>query len=107
MEANQVLVLVRVHATTVTRSDCAWRAAKPFLTRFWTGLRRPKHRILGSEFAGVVEAAGAAVTLFAVGDEVFGTTGSFGAHAELLAIRETGPVAHKPAGLRLTATASR
>ena len=90
-------VLVRVHATTVTRSDCAWRAAKPFLSRFLTGLVRPRHRILGSEFAGVVEAVGATVTRFSAGDEVFGTTGSFRAHAELVTVRESAPIAHKPA----------
>ncbi len=92
-------VLVRVHATTVTRSDCAWRAAYPFVSRFFTGLRRPKHRILGSEFAGEVVAVGSAATEFAVGDEVFGTTGGFRAHAELVCLRETGPIAHKPANL--------
>ena len=91
-------VLVRVRATSVTRSDCGWRAAKPFLTRFFTGIRRPKNRILGSEFAGTVEAVGPAVTEFAVGDEVFGTTGGFRAHAELLCIRESAPIAHKPSG---------
>ena len=92
-------VLVRAHATTVTRSDCAWRAAHPFVSRFFTGLRRPKHRILGSEFAGEVVAVGAAVTELAVGDEVFGTTGGFRANAELLCIRESDPIAHKPANL--------
>ena len=91
-------VLVRVHATTVTRSDCAWRAAKPFLSRYITGIRRPKHRILGSEFAGEVEAIGAAVTEFAVGDEIFGTSGGFRAHAELICVRESAPIAHKPTG---------
>lgn len=96
---NEDEVLVTVHATTVTRSDCAWRAAHPFVSRFFTGLRRPKYRILGSEFAGKVVATGSGVTVFAVGDEVFGTTGGFRAHAELLCIRESGPIAHKPAGL--------
>ena len=65
-------VLVRVHATTVTRTDCHMRAAAPFFSRFMLGLRRPKRRILGIEFAGVVEAVGSAVTQFAVGDRVFG-----------------------------------
>jgi NADPH:quinone reductase-like Zn-dependent oxidoreductase len=92
-------VLVRVRATSVTRSDCGWRAAKPFPTRLFTGVRRPKHRILGSEFAGTVEAVGPAVTEFAIGDEVFGTTGGFRAHAELLCVRESAPIAHKPAGI--------
>jgi NADPH:quinone reductase-like Zn-dependent oxidoreductase len=91
-------VLVRVEATTVNRSDCGWRSAKPFFARFFTGLRRPKRRILGMEFAGVVEAVGAAVTEFAPGDEVFGVKGT-GAHAELTCVRESAAVAHKPAGM--------
>ena len=61
-------VLVRVHATTVTRTDCGLRGAEPFFARFFTGLRRPKRRILGMELAGEVEAVGAAVTEFEVGD---------------------------------------
>ena len=89
-------ILVRVEAATVNRSDCGWRSAEPFFSRFFTGLRRPKHRILGMEFAGTVEAAGAEVTDFAIGDSVFGVKGS-GAHAEYLCIRESGAVAHKPA----------
>src|SRR3979409_1836275 len=83
-------VLVRVNATTVNRFDTATREANrrsgltiSLMSRLVSGLRRPRHRILGTEFAGVVEAAGGAVSEFAVGDKVFGTTGlSFGAHAE-------------------------
>jgi NADPH:quinone reductase-like Zn-dependent oxidoreductase len=48
-------VLIRVHATTVIRTDCGLRSADPFVTRFVTGLRRPK-RTLGVELAGEVEA---------------------------------------------------
>jgi NADPH:quinone reductase-like Zn-dependent oxidoreductase len=93
-------VLIRVHATTVNRTDCHRRAAKPFLWRFFSGLLRPRQRILGGEMAGAVEAVGAAVTEFAVGDEVFGTTGpKLGGHAEYLCRRESGIVAHKPTGL--------
>jgi NADPH:quinone reductase-like Zn-dependent oxidoreductase len=92
-------VLVRVHATSVTRSDAAWRAAYPFISRFLTGLRRPKQRILGSEFAGEVAEVGDAVTEFQVGDCVFGTTGGFRAHAEYVCIRESGPIAPMPPGL--------
>ena len=43
-------VLVRVHATTVTRSDCGYRGADPFFSRVFTGLRRPKQRVMGTEF---------------------------------------------------------
>ena len=68
-------VLVRIHATTVNRTDCGLRSAEYFISRFFTGLRRPKRRILGSELAGEVEAVGAAVTEFEVGDEVFGVNG--------------------------------
>jgi NADPH:quinone reductase-like Zn-dependent oxidoreductase len=91
-------VLVKIHATTVNRSDCGWRSGEPFLSRFFTGLRRPKRRILGSELAGEVEAVGAAVSEFAVGDHVFGTS-LFGAHAEFVCMRESGPVAHMPAAM--------
>ena len=91
-------VLVRVRATTVNRTDCGLRAAKPFVSRFFTGLRRPKRRILGMEFAGVIEAVGPAVSEFAAGDEVFGVKGS-GAHAEYIAVRESAPIAHKPSGM--------
>ena len=90
-------VLVRVHATTVTRSDCGLRAAHPFFSRFFSGLRRPKRRIAGTELAGEVEAVGAAVIEFKVGDDVFGIRG--GANAEYVCVRESGVLAHKPAAL--------
>jgi NADPH:quinone reductase-like Zn-dependent oxidoreductase len=95
-EADEVLV--RVLATTVTRTDTGLRSAEYFVSRFFTGLLRPKRRILGMEFAGVVEAVGAGVTEFEVGDHVFGVKGA-GAHAEFVCIRESGPLAHKPAGM--------
>jgi NADPH:quinone reductase-like Zn-dependent oxidoreductase len=82
-------VLVRVHATTVNRTDCGLRAAKPWIYRLFLGLQRPRRTILGTEFAGEVEAVGDGVTAFKVGDRVFGFSGtSFGAHAEYLALPE-------------------
>jgi len=94
-------VLIKVYATTVTRTDCGLRAADPFIARFFTGLRRPKQRILGTELAGEVVAVGAAVTEFAVGDHVFGSTPAFrfGAHAEFICLRESDPLAQMPAGM--------
>jgi NADPH:quinone reductase-like Zn-dependent oxidoreductase len=91
-------VLVKIHATTVTRTDTGLRSAEFFVSRFFTGLRRPKRKILGMELAGVVEAVGGAVTEFEVGDHVFGVKG-YGAHAEFVCVRETAPLAHKPAGM--------
>jgi NADPH:quinone reductase-like Zn-dependent oxidoreductase len=97
-------VLVKVHATTVNRTDCGFRAGKPFFVRVFTGLIRPKGIVLGNEFAGDVEAVGSDVTSFAVGDRVFGYSGlqhgsRFGAHAEYLAIAEGGSLATMPANL--------
>ena len=93
-------VLVKVHATTVNRTDTEFRRAKYFISRFLTGLRRPKWRIPGSELAGEVEAVGAAVTEFAVGDRVFGVNvGRWGAHAEFVCVREAAPLAKMPSGI--------
>ena len=93
-------VLIRVRASTVNRTDCHRRPANPFLWRFFAGLRRPKHRILGTEMAGEVEAVGSAVTRFAVGDRVFGTAGPrLGGHAEYLCRVERGVFTQMPAEL--------
>lgn len=94
-------VLVRVHAATVNRNDCAWRRASPFFQRAFSGWRRPKARILGDEFAGTVAELGSDVTRFAVGDEVFGVRAylneGLGCQAEYLVARETSGIARKPA----------
>jgi NADPH:quinone reductase-like Zn-dependent oxidoreductase len=87
-------VLVRVHASSVTRSDCGFRSTEYFFSRAVTGLRRPKRTIAGMEFAGVVEEAGQAVTRLAAGDEVFGIKG--GANAEFISVPESGVIARKP-----------
>jgi len=93
-------VLIRIRATTVTRTDTGFRSAEMFITRFFTGLRRPKWRIPGYELAGEVEAVGAAVSAFAVGDRVFGANiGRYGAHAEFVCVRETAPLAKMPGGV--------
>ena len=89
-------VLVRVHATTVNRTDCHRRAAEPFAWRLIAGLRRPRRQILGSELAGRVAAAGPAVTEFVAGDPVFGLNPwALGAHAEFVCVRASGLIAHK------------
>jgi NADPH:quinone reductase-like Zn-dependent oxidoreductase len=91
-------VLVEVHATTVNRTDCGFRAAHPWIVRFFSGLLRPKVSILGTEFAGVVDAVGSDVTSFEVGDRVFGfSEDRWGAHAEYLTMPEDGPLAIMPA----------
>ena len=96
-------ILIRIHATPVNFGDLMARNFKsvsprkfnmPFL--FWLparlafGFSKPKKNILGSEFAGEVEAVGAAVTRFKPGDQVFGYRGqSMGAYAEYVCMPET------------------
>lgn len=93
-------LLVKVHASTVNRTDCGFRGAKPFFVRAFAGLMRPRVRILGNEFAGQIEAVGPAVRSFAVGDRVFGYDDTtFGAHAQYLTIREGASLAMIPANL--------
>jgi NADPH:quinone reductase-like Zn-dependent oxidoreductase len=87
-------VLIRIHATTVTRADCELRRFSfpgwiwlPL--RLWFGVFKPRVRVLGQEFAGQVEIVGKDVTSFAPGDRVFGTTGiGLGAHAQYICLRE-------------------
>ena len=100
-------VLIKIHATTVNRLDSATRDANrksgpavSLLSRLVSGVRRPRQPILGSEFAGEVGAVGAAVSEFAVGDHVFGSSGfRFGAHAEFICMRESARIAHMPTGM--------
>ena len=100
-------VLVKIHATTVNRTDCAIRQAKPFIWRYFAGIFRPKQKILGIELAGEVEVIGTAVTQFKVGDHVFGISPSkFGAHAEYICMRETSALAHMPTGITFAEAAA-
>ncbi len=70
-------VLVQVHASTVTRGDAMRvRSAEYRFSRLFTGIRRPRQTVAGTEFAGRIEDIGAAVTRFHPGDEVFGVQGA-------------------------------
>jgi NADPH:quinone reductase-like Zn-dependent oxidoreductase len=98
-------LLVRVRATTVSVADERLRSRRvprglgPFVGPA-IGFRRPKHRVLGMEAAGVVESVGSAVTRFAPGDEVIVMRGArFGCHAEYVTVPESGEVAPKPRNL--------
>ena len=92
-------VLIRVHASTVSRTDCGMRRAHPFFMRLATGVLRPRLTVLGVDFAGIVESTGAAVTAFKPGDRVFGLSHqTYGAHADYLCLPETGAIATMPAG---------
>jgi NADPH:quinone reductase-like Zn-dependent oxidoreductase len=90
-------VLVRVHATSATRTDCGLRGAEYFVARFYTGLFRPRRGHVGIEYAGEVESAGSAVTERAAGDRVFGI-GS-GTNAEYVCVGEADAIARIPDGM--------
>jgi len=82
-------VLIKVHASTVNRTDSGFRSAEYFISRFWSGLFRPKYQTLGCEFAGTIEEVGKEVSNFSIGDNVFGYNDeNFGGHAEYLTISE-------------------
>jgi NADPH:quinone reductase-like Zn-dependent oxidoreductase len=103
---NEDQVLIKIHATTVTTSDCNIRnltfVPKLFLLpmRMQFGFTKPKNHILGFDLAGEIEAAGKDVTRFKKGDQVFGTTEpAYGAHAEYVCLPEDGVLTNKPANM--------
>lgn len=97
-KANEVLI--KVHAATVNRTDCGFRSAQYFVSRFFSGLFKPKHQVLGCEFAGEVVQIGNAVSAYQVGDRVFGYDDTrFGGHAEYKLMAEHGTMAAIPGDL--------
>lgn len=92
-------ILVKVHATTVGRTDSCALRAHPWFVRPYAGLLRPKRTVLGLDFAGTVEALGVGVTQFTIGDRVFGLTPrGYGAHAEYVCVPADGAVSVMPPG---------
>jgi len=82
-------VLIKVHATTVNRTDCATIRAKPFFARIITGLFRPKKHIPGTEFSGEIEAVGKKIKSLTVRQKVFGFDDQGAqSHAQYLTIKE-------------------
>jgi NADPH:quinone reductase-like Zn-dependent oxidoreductase len=93
-------VLIKVYATTVNRTDCGFRSAEYFVSRFFSGLFKPKKQVLGNEFAGIIESTGKNVTQFQPGNKVFGYNDiTFGANAEYMIMPENGAMSTIPAGL--------
>ncbi len=91
-------VLIKVHATTVNRTDCGFRSAEYFVSRFFSGLLKPKYQTLGCDFAGVIEEIGIEVKNFKVGDKVFGFDDEkFGGHAQYKTLAARKAIATMPA----------
>ncbi len=99
--------LVKIIASTVNRTDAGFRSAVYVISRLFSGLLKPKNKILGCEFAGIVEATGSKVSIFKIGDKVFGYNDlTFGGHAEYLTINENANVATIPSGLKFSEAAA-
>jgi NADPH:quinone reductase-like Zn-dependent oxidoreductase len=101
-------VLIKVHASTVSRGDVRMRSldvpgniVTRFLARLWLGPGKPKRPILGMQLAGEIELVGDDVTKFKVGDQIFASTygSGFGGHAEYKCIPEDEVIAIKPTNM--------
>ncbi|WP_452226827.1 NAD(P)-dependent alcohol dehydrogenase [Lacinutrix cladophorae] len=93
-------VLVNIKASSATRADTMMRAGMPKFGRLFLGLFKPKNTSLGTGFSGTVEAVGSDVSIFKIGDEIFGEKlFRNGTNAEYLCISETSIIALKPTTL--------
>lgn len=93
-------VLIKIHATTVNRTDCGFRKPEYLIVRVIAGLFKPRKTILGSELAGEIEAIGKDVKTFKPGDQVFGlSTYNFGTHAEYICMAEKKSITLKPVNM--------
>ena len=97
-------VLVKIHAAAANPLDWHFMRAAPFIMRFFSGLLKPKNKILGADIAGQVEAVGTNVKQFKAGDEVYGDISSRG-FAEYVCVTEEKLVL-KPANLSFDAAAA-
>jgi NADPH:quinone reductase-like Zn-dependent oxidoreductase len=106
-------VLIKIHAAEATKADCEMRSFKFAVKWFWLPLRlaigisKPKKRVLGGYFAGVVEAVGKDVSKFKQGDQVFGTTRLlFGAYGEYLCLPADYTILPKPQNMSFAEAAA-
>jgi len=90
-------IRIRITASAVSQADTMMRAGTPFFARLMVGLTKPKHPVLGTGFAGTVDAVGEGASRFNVEDEVYGETAlEFGAKAEYLCLDESSLLSNQP-----------
>jgi len=97
-------VLVRVRAASLNRVDWYRTTGTPYFARLPTELIKPKPLLLGTDFAGTVEAVGKDAKGFRAGDDVFGATR--GTLAEYVCVPGDGAVVLKPAAVTFEAAAA-
>jgi NADPH:quinone reductase-like Zn-dependent oxidoreductase len=90
-------ILIRIHASTVSRTDTGVLLGAPFVFRFFTGLPKPRYQTTGTDFAGQIESVGKNVTDFKVGDRVWGFKDhGLPTHAEYAALSMDLPILKMP-----------
>jgi NADPH:quinone reductase-like Zn-dependent oxidoreductase len=99
-------VVVKVHAATVNRTDCAVLSGSPYVFRFFLGWPKPRSSATGTDFAGEVVAVGPGAA-FAVGDRVMGfNDNNLGSHAQFLALPARDAAIKIPGGVSYEAAAA-
>jgi NADPH:quinone reductase-like Zn-dependent oxidoreductase len=97
---NDNEILIKIHASSVTKADTMMRKGSPYFGRLFTGLFKPKNPIIGAGFAGIIEDIGKNVQLYRIGDYVFGESiETFGANAEYLCLPEDGVIENLPSNM--------
>jgi len=100
-------ILVKIHAATVSRTDCAMLTGTPFVYRLFIGLWKPKRAITGTDFAGEVAAVGDKVTAFRVGDRVWGfNDNGLSTHAQYATVSEREAIEMIPENVRYQVAAA-
>jgi NADPH:quinone reductase-like Zn-dependent oxidoreductase len=100
-------VLIRIKATAVNSGDCRLRKADPFAVRFIFGLFKPRKKILGTSFSGIIESVGSEIKKYNLGDEVWGSSDMlFGTYAEYICLPEDAMFTLKPQTVTFTEAAS-
>ena len=100
-------VLIKIHATTVNRTDCGFINPEYLIVKLISGLFKPKNTILGTELAGEIEAIGKNVESFKIGDQVFGlNTFKFGTHAEYVCVDEKKAITPMPSNMTFNEAAA-
>lgn len=93
-------LLIKVHFTTINRTDASLLSGKPYIMRAFAGMRRPKRKIPGTDFAGEVCEVGSGPNRFSVGDRVWGFNDmGLSSQAEYLVIEDKQAIALIPEGV--------
>jgi len=93
-------LLIKVHATTINRTDCGVLTGLPYIFRLFIGATGPKRIITGTDFSGEVVQVGEQITKFKIGDKVWGLNDEgISSHAEYVCLKEKHNVDHMPANM--------